>query len=146
MQIKELNRDQLPEIKHLWEELNSHHRDLSTNFKEHYKFFTFEQRITTLLNKEFLSVIVASDKDKYIAYCIASVDKHRGEIDSIYLRPEYRGQHIGNNLMLRAMEWLNKHDIKEIDIIVAEGNEQVFGFYEKFGFKKRFTVFQKIMI
>ena len=38
------------------------------------------------------------------------------------------------------MDWLHAHHCSEIVLYVAEGNEKVFGFYEKYGFAKRYTV------
>jgi diamine N-acetyltransferase len=143
MEIIEKDRKHLIEIKPLWEELNNYHGQLSTNFKEHFNSFTFEKRINKLINKENISVFIASDSGTYIGYCIVTAEKNRGEIDSIYIKTNYRGQRIGYKLMQKALERLNKLNLNEIDIYVAEGNEQVFSFYEKFGFKNRFTVLQK---
>jgi diamine N-acetyltransferase len=143
MEIIEKDKSQLQDIKSLWEELNSYHGQLSTNFKDHFNSFTFENRISKLIDKEHLSLFVAFDRTISIGYCIATADKERGEIDSIYIKNGYRGQKVGYKLMFKALEWLNKLNLNEIDIFVAEGNEQVFGFYEKFGFKNRFTVLQK---
>ena len=143
MDIIEIDRNRLQDIRDLWKELNSLHRQLSSNFKQHFDSFTFEKRVEKLICKEYLSIFVASDADLYVGYCIATADKNRGEIDSIYVQPSYRGQKVGHELMIMAMEWLNKQDCNEIDIYVAEGNEQVLGFYEKYGFKKRSTVMQK---
>lgn len=39
--------------------------------------------------------------------------------------------------------WLNKQNCREINVYVAEGNDLVLGFYEKYGFKKRSVVLQK---
>ncbi len=143
MEIIEIDRKHLIEIKPLWEELNNYHGQLSTNFKEHFNSFTFEKRISKLTDKEYTSVFIASDSGTYIGYCIATTEKNKGEIDSIYIKTDYRQQKIGSKLMQKALEWLNKLHLKEIDIYVAEGNEQVFPFYEKFGFKNRYTVLQK---
>lgn len=143
MEIIEKDRNHLKDIKTLWEELNTYHGQHSINFKDHFSSFTFENRISKLLNKEYLSVFIASDSGGYIGYCIATADKNKGEIDSIYIKPDYRGQNIGSKLLERALKWLDKLTIKEIDIYVAEGNEQVFNFYERFGFKHRSTVLQK---
>lgn len=42
-----------------------------------------------------------------------------------------------------ALEWLQEQKCIQIDLIVAAGNEEVFPFYEKYGFKKRATIMRK---
>jgi diamine N-acetyltransferase len=143
MDIIELDRSRLPEIENLWKELNSHHSQLSSNFKEYFDALTFQDRLKQLLYKESLSLFVSSDTGSYVAYCIVTAERNRGEIDSIYVKASYRGQRIGHELMMRAMEWLRMHDCPETRIYVAEGNEQALSFYEKYGFSKRFTVMGK---
>jgi diamine N-acetyltransferase len=143
MEIIEKDRRHLIDIKLLWEELNSYHSQYSKNFKEHFNSFTFEKRLSKLIDKKNISVFIASDSGTYVGYCIVTAHKNKGEIDSIYIKPNYRGKKVGSKLMQNAMEWLDKFNLNEIDIYIAEGNEQVFTFYEKFGFKNRFTVFQK---
>jgi ribosomal protein S18 acetylase RimI-like enzyme len=144
MEIVQLDRSRLSEIEDLWKELNSHHRQLSLNFKQHFDTLTFQDRLKQLACKESLSLFAGSDAAAYVGYCIATADRNRGEIDSIYVKASYSGQGIGHELMMRAMEWLRTQDCAETVIYVAEGNEQVLSFYEKYGFSKRYTVMGKI--
>ena len=41
-----------------------------------------------------------------------------------------------------AMSWLSSLECSQVNVYVAEGNEEAIPFYEKFGFKKRFHVLQ----
>ncbi len=140
MEFLELDRRHLPEIESLWKALNAHHAQRASNFKEYFDTLTFEDRIKQLLYKENLSLFVGSDMGVYVGYCIATTERSKGEIDSIYVKASHRGQKIGHQLITRAMEWLRVHNCSEIVIYVAEGNEKVLGFYEKYGFNKRYTV------
>lgn len=142
MDIIKLDKDSLHEIKGLWEELNSLHEELSTNFKNHFRSFTFEERCKKLNQRNDLVVFAARDEGEYVGYCIATMNDNTGEIDSIYIRPEQRKNGIGKRLMEHAMDWLNRAECTEINIAVAEGNESVLDFYRKYGFKERFTVMQ----
>ena len=144
MGIVELDRGRLSEIEALWHELNAHHARLSSNFKQHFDALTFQDRIKNLLHKEHLSLFVITDAGLRVGYCIVSADGEKGEIDSIYVKDEYRRKGIGHQLMMAAMEWLRMRSCAETAIYVAEGNEQVLGFYEKYGFGKRYTVLGKI--
>ena len=143
MEIVELDRSRLPEIEALWIELNAHHAQRSSNFKQYFDTLTFQDRIKQLLYKENLSLFVGSDAGVCVGYCIVTAERNKGEVDSIYVRASHRGQRIGHELMSRAMEWLRTKECTEIVIYVAEGNEQALSFYEKYGFSRRFTVMGK---
>jgi ribosomal protein S18 acetylase RimI-like enzyme len=143
MNIIELDRSRLPEIEDLWKELNFHHRRLSSSFKWHFDALTFQDRLKQLTVKEELSLFAASDAGFHVGYCIVTADRNRGEIDSIYVKASSRGQGIGHELMMRAVEWLHMQGCTETVVYVAEGNEQVLGFYAKYGFTKRYTVMGK---
>ncbi|MCM1991141.1 GNAT family N-acetyltransferase [Oceanirhabdus seepicola] len=143
IEYKQGAKELLNEIKTLWEKLNEHHIEKSKHFKERFKSFTFEWRIGKLSENEDrkINVIVVSDKDKEenIGYCLASVLGSYGNIESLYIDPEYRGLNIGERLMTDSLEWINSYEVEDIMIGVAGGNEDAFGFYEKFGFYPRVT-------
>jgi diamine N-acetyltransferase len=143
MKIVELEKTEYVKIKVLWEKLNRLHEELSGNFKDHFASFTFEKRMESLLCKEHLIIFAAQDKTNYIGYCIASIDRNKGEIDSIYIDPSHQKQRIGALLIQKALNWLHEKKCKEISVSVAEGNESVLDFYKKFGFHKRFVVLQR---
>lgn len=135
-------RDDLKRIEPLWEELNQHHIDNSIHFKERFKGFTFQRRMErTFESDKEIFVIIAHDENlnKDIGYCFASVENKRGEIESLYLRGEYRGQNIGERLMRESLDWIEGHGVDDVILGVAAGNENAFGFYEKFGFYPRVT-------
>ncbi|MCP3926153.1 MAG: GNAT family N-acetyltransferase [Desulfobacterales bacterium] len=142
MKIQILDKEHLYEIEDLWKELNDLHRELSTDFKEHFELFTFEKRCEQLYEKDELRVFVACVEEKNIGYCIVTQDRNDGEVDSLFIQKRYRGQDVGNQLMQNGLKWLNEKQCTNIKIHVAEGNEFAIGFYEKFGFKKRFTTLQ----
>jgi len=140
----------LDQIRTLWEELNKHHHSYSKHFKERYNSFTFETRKEALLKKIVdgeIRVEIAFDKNKKknIGYSISSVTgkiEKEGEIDSIFIDPGYRGLGIGETLMKHGIQWLDKHNTKTRKIIVAAGNENVFSYYEKFGFYHKFSILE----
>ena len=105
MEILVLGKDRITEIRSLWEGLNSLHAKLSPNFKIQYQNFTFGKRIEKLLKKDMLKVFVASESGKYIGYCIASIEEDAGEIESIFINPEFRNRKTGHLLMDAALKW-----------------------------------------
>jgi diamine N-acetyltransferase len=143
MNIIELDRGKYKKIKGLWENLNRLHGELSENFKNHFASFTFEKRMQSLLCKEHLTIFVAADHSEYLGYCIVSLEKGRGEIDSIYIDSIYRKQGIGAKLIQEALSWLSEKQCNVVNVSVAEGNESVLEFYKQFGFYKSSVVLQR---
>jgi ribosomal protein S18 acetylase RimI-like enzyme len=142
MKIIEIEKAEIHKIKDLWEELNSFHYKKSSHFKFHFECFTFEKRIERILTKEHLMIYAAEINSDFVGYCIATVNGNIGEIDSIFIKKEHRGKHLGYKLTQKALSWLNKFDCDVINVYVVEGNESALPFYKKFGFRERFRVLQ----
>lgn len=65
-----------------------------------------------------------------------------GTFKLLYVDSNYRGLRIGGNLSDMIMTWLNGHDdVTDLWVFVANGNEAVSKFYEKYGFVHSHTVF-----
>ncbi len=70
-----------------------------------------------------------------IGYCISTIDREQiGEIDSLFVLPEWRGMALGHTLITRSLNWLREQGVQRTRLSVAAGNEQVFGSYAKHGF------------
>ena len=135
----------LCDIEELWKELNKLHLEKSPDFKCHFRTLTFQSRRESLLckaEKGKLNIIIAYHKDNKIGYCISSIADDTGEIDSIYVKDDYRNRCVGNMLMEASLRWLKTNNAKLINVAVSIGNEEVFGFYAKYGFKPRLTLLQ----
>lgn len=142
MDIVEIPKDRIYEIGPLWCELNAHHHEKSQNFKKHFSSLTFSDRLKKLLAMEHMKIFAAKANSGLVGYCIASLCNETGEIDSLYIKPQFQGFSLGQQLTEAAMSWLSSLGCSRIRVAVAEGNEKAIPFYEKFGFKKRFHVLQ----
>ena len=146
VELLEIKVTDIGKIKGLWEELNQHHYEVSTNFKEEYRNFKFDERMSLLkekAKKSILKIDVVNDKNinKLVGYCISSIDENNnGEVESLYLKKEYRGHKIGENLMKRSLAWMDENQVTTKRIVVAAGNENVFSFYQKYGFQHKYDV------
>lgn len=70
------------------------------------------------------------------------VPKTIGTFKLLYVDPEHRGYKIGGKLSEMVMTWLNSHEeIEDLWVFVANGNEKVGRFYEKYGFSHSHSVF-----
>jgi diamine N-acetyltransferase len=140
MQIIELPISEVSKIKPLWELLNKTHYENSNNWKRHFIEQTFEERFQKLQDVKYAYILVAKIDSEIVAYCFSIANESSGEIASIYVKNQYRSMKIGKKLISTSIDWMKKKGIAKVIVGVAEGNENVFQFYEKLGFKKSATV------
>jgi len=136
------NEINLDEIEDMWKELKKVHQDKSPYFKNYYKEFSFQKRKEQLnldAQKGKLFLIIAKINNEKIAYCISSVKENIGEIDSIYVKNEFRKRNIGKILLEKSLNWIKSKGPEKIVVNISIGNEEVFDFYFKYGFKPRLT-------
>lgn len=139
IQFTEISVTDIDIIKPLWEKLREHQSSKSVNFGDDLKSVTWERRKNELTgaNKR-LKIFIATKDDKHIGYCISSItNEGKGEIDSLFIDDNYRKKGMGSEFMERALQWFDENGIKDIYISVFVGNEEVLGFYGKFGFAPR---------
>jgi diamine N-acetyltransferase len=140
----------LDQIKLLWEALNRHHLASSTQFKTHYEGMTFETRKADLLKKAFagkihIDLAIHKETAQPVGYCVSSINQDKaGEVESIFVDPNYRGLGVGDLLMRAALEWMDQEGAKEKTVEVAQGNEAAFGFYATYGFLPRKTTLKQV--
>ncbi|MGA9188133.1 MAG: GNAT family N-acetyltransferase [Methanosarcina sp.] len=136
-------------IQPLWQNLRIHHINKSKRFAYIYVNKTFQDRVNELTaDKVSMKVNLVKDEDtgQYIGYCVSTIDKEMiGEISSLYVEKEYRKRDIGNELMKRALEWLDKNKVKSKRTVVAEGNEEVIDFYNHYGFYIRKIILEQVL-
>lgn len=150
--IEYIARDEpgLETIGPLWLKLQEHHHACGGEFARTLGAVTWEQRQAGLLKKVAggrLLVDLAQDSEtgRHVGYCITSLTAElRGEIESIYVEPQYRGKGIGDCLMRRALRFQDEGGAKVKMLGVAAGNEDVFAFYRRYGFVPRATILQQI--
>lgn len=133
----------IDKMKEMWEAQRDYHGEVSTYFSDTFNQLDFETRKKSLVkSKKHMKLILAKDKD-YIGYCISTLDAEKvGEVFSLYVKPDYRGQSIGEDLMKSSLAWMETQNAKKIHLSVAEGNERVHKFYKKLGFYPYTTSFE----
>jgi diamine N-acetyltransferase len=145
-QIKQIDVHSISCIKPLWKKLNIVHMADSHYFKEYYRTMTFEKRIgkfvTFSADAVFIEGVFSSSSTTPVGYCISTVEKEKGEIDSLFIEEPYRKCGYGAQLVGNSIQWLKERGCTTIRVAVAEGHESVFGFYKQFGFYPRLTYLQ----
>ncbi|MFP4015228.1 MAG: GNAT family N-acetyltransferase [Chitinispirillaceae bacterium] len=143
-EIRRIAKDRIEIIKPMWEELNRLHLKESPYFKEHYRTFTFEERCKkfTRMDEKDLLILVAQTEGQLSGYCVSTIEKGAGEIDSLFVNQWCRGQGIGKELVKRSIGWFEENACERIGVSVAVGHESALGFYRIFGFYPRLTYLQ----
>ncbi|WP_054848068.1 GNAT family N-acetyltransferase [Methanoculleus chikugoensis] len=138
-------------IRPLWNRICEHHRIRARTFRAFFEHTTFDNRkvyFVRCAEAGDLRVDLASDPvaGRCVGYCVTSLsaDQIGGEIESLYVDETYRSQGIGTALVHRALAWLDENGSVENRVAVAEGNEEAFPFYRKFGFYPRRTVLEQV--
>jgi len=137
-------------IRPLWNRICEHHRVRARTFRAFFETTTFDDRKAHFIRcaeAGDLRVDLACDPagGRCVGYCVTSFSAERtGEIESLYVDEAYRSQGVGTALMRRALAWLDENGSVENRVAVAEGNEEVFLFYRRFGFYPRRTVLEQV--
>lgn len=137
--LLEKNFTEIELIEPLWNQLNSVHFDKSIYFKNRFETLTFDKRMQSIYKKAQqgmikLDMLWDSGKEKYVGYCLSSIEDHVGELESIYIENEYRKFGLGAKFMKSALEWFESNEITNIQINVVYANDEALPFYERYGF------------
>ncbi len=139
--------EQLEVIRPLWQGLNHHHQAISLHFRQEFATYTFDQRVASLQHSyadQAIHLDIACCGERPVAYIISAVSPAGvGEIESIYVEAEFRGQGIGDDLMKRGLAWLKAQDAEVVEVKVAVGNEGAFPFYARYGFYPRLVTLKR---
>jgi len=134
----------------LWLKLLRHHVDNSTHFSKQLAAMTYEKRKGQLIEKSrdgALRIDLARDKeaDKLIGYCVGTVSKDsQGEVESIYVEPEYRRAGIADAMLRRCLAWMEERSVKKKILVVAVGNEEIIPLYERHAFFPRTIIMEQV--
>lgn len=142
--IIQIDKRNIKTVEPLWLELNTIHQQGSPYFRKYYESFTFLKRIEKFLmipDDNLLIEIVENNKN-VIGYCISTIIKDVGEIESLFISEQERGKGLGERLVNRSIDWMKKRKCSKIQVSVSYGRESVFSFYEKFGLFPRLTILQ----
>ncbi|GFZ31707.1 N-acetyltransferase [Clostridium zeae] len=133
-------------VRPLWQMLNELHKEKSKDFQNQYISFTFEERKKKLMVSKHMHIdIIADSSNKYIAYCISTIDSELvGEVDSLFIKEDARKLGLGDELLKRSLSWMENNNVRKKIITVAAGNEDVINFYNKYGFKKRRIILEYV--
>jgi ribosomal protein S18 acetylase RimI-like enzyme len=86
-------------------------------------------------------VLLVEKKRRIIAYLLGYTigsSKLRpvrtAELESMYVKPEYRSQRIGQQLVRTFLEWAQEQEAGRVTVMAYTANERAVFFYRKMGF------------
>lgn len=130
-------------VENLWNQLKEHHAGSARHFKEQLLNRTYTERKADIIGTNAgrsIRVYLAKVKESedIIGFCVCSgAPGEYGEIESIYVQPDYRYLGIGTKFMGHVDIFFDDIGVTEHRVGVCDGNEDSFRFYERFGFYPR---------
>ena len=65
-------------------------------------------------------------------------------IESIYLDEGYRLKGIGDYLMRRHLDWMDKNGVKLKNLTIVVGNEDLLNFYKRYNFYPKLILLEQM--
>ena len=117
------------------------------NINENYKVKDFfEQKI----GKERNCVLVAKADNQILGYVYGFIqdngqvfDTKIAQLDSIFVKNEYRGQKIAKNLIQEFVNWAKNQGASEVELSVCKGNKKAINLYKNEGFEEDKLILSK---
>nr|WP_320025751.1 GNAT family N-acetyltransferase [uncultured Acetobacterium sp.] len=92
-----------------------------------------------------IEIAVDQETANNVGYCIFRVEfSGDAEMESLYVRENYRGPGHGETLLSNAIAWMDEMGARTKTVSVAVGNEKAFSCYGRFGFYPRKTQLEQI--
>ncbi len=146
IQVREADLDDLEVVLELWSEFTQYLSKMEPDFfqlqedaREIYRQILHEQ-----LQSEHTLVLLAKDSAKAIGYNLTSIRYPTnvflqipyGHISDLYLRQEFRGQKVGQQLVKIAIVWLKNRGISKVNVNPFFTSSQVVKFWKDMGFER----------
>lgn len=103
-----------------------------------------------LLNRQDYGIFVAVDEENAIVGIITGYlcpmlrsGGYRAEIEEFFVKTEYRGQGIADELMDVFFDWCKNHGVMKINLESDNELSRAHGFYKKYGFETKAQRFVK---
>jgi ribosomal protein S18 acetylase RimI-like enzyme len=146
--IRQARSDEFDKIGQLWSDFMALNAAFDSSF-------VLRQGARELFSKEMMErcpdpdclLSIAEDDGQMIGFCFSYVSRKPryfkldkfGFIGDLYVKPEYRRQGVGHELVKDAIRFLSRRKVKQIELLVAVRNEQTIKFWEAIGFSELLT-------
>ncbi len=144
IQIKECKKEDLPQLKDIYTECidyhvkTGYHLDKIPNAPEF-----FLEHANELIKQDDALFILAKSDNQIVGYCASKISEkppvyaepRYGEIENLAVSKDFQRQGVGEKLFQETVKWLQKRNIKRIEIMVTIRNPKSNNFWKKMGFK-----------
>jgi ribosomal protein S18 acetylase RimI-like enzyme len=154
IEIRQAREDELLKAGELWSDFMRFNGKFDNSF-------SIKDKAKDIFSREMLEkypasdyrLAVADDHGELIGFCFSYVSRKPkyfkiqrfGFIGDLYVKPEYRRQKIGKDLVKDAMNFFAKHRVNQIELLVAVKNKDAIKFWEAYGFNQLLTwMYKKI--
>lgn len=132
-------------VEPLWNLQRDFHFELAPQWQQGLTW-EFADRRRALIAKgaggQFIVLTGIGGRD--VGYGISTIDhQNRGEVDSLFVDPEFRSRGVGDALMKSTLAWFAARGIDDIAIEVLACNEGALRFYSRYGFAPRTVVMKR---
>ena len=148
IEYSDLEKEEIFLVEPLWVKLNRVHTETSPFFSGEYGRKTFASRREEWLKKceeGTVKIMIAKDGESLAGYCICSVIRGTGEIDSIFIEEAWRKLGIGNEFLSRADDFFRSLGVQKQILSVYAGNEKVIPFYQAHQYYPKYLIMEKRM-
>ena len=80
-------------------------------------------------------IFVAESEDEMVGACMAGYDGHRGWLYAVSVKPGYRREKTGQQLVKHALNALKQRGCIKVNLQIRSTNTQVAAFYRSMGFE-----------
>lgn len=139
LQVVEMHKEKLGDIKELWEKNREFHFRTSKSFGYCYENLDFDSRMKSFfkVREEDIKIHGGYNEDgKLVGYLVSTIEGTKGEMITLYIEEEYRRRNLATILCNLHIRWFRERRCKEIVVNVLNDNERAIEFYELMGFKK----------
>ncbi len=143
-------RELLDAVGPLWERLRAHHAAISPRFAPHVNATSYDRRRASLAGRAEdgalrIDLVRAGSGARDVAYCVCTIDPDgTGEIESLFVEEALRGRRVGDELVRRALSWMDRHEVRRKVVGVLVGNERAHSLYARFGFHPRTVILEQV--
>jgi ribosomal protein S18 acetylase RimI-like enzyme len=134
--LQTITKASIHEIQELWECNLSYHENIGSHFASQYQGLSFFKRMEILddFSEEDLCITLAWSDDVKAGYCLSTFKNGVGELLTMHVHENFRGQGIGQSLVKDHLKWFNAKDCTAIGVHVDCSNANTIAFYSKLGF------------
>jgi diamine N-acetyltransferase len=124
IEIADIHKNDLIKLKNLWEKSRHFRRNDSSYLKDHSGKLTFEMRCMKFndLEDDDIKIEIINENSNIVGYCISTIDKNIGEIDSMFVEEKYRNKGYGGLLVQHSLDWLKSRKCEKIVASVGAGH------------------------